>query len=169
MQVAAKKTYGEKLLDPRWQRKRLGIFERDDWKCTSCGATERTLQVHHRRYVPGGEPWDVPDADLTTLCDRCHEWESKERQHTDRWLLERIQDGAVGLQAQKLARAVALIPPSRFADWIFLTAVFAELVDQDREEEIGQILDQATILGGNPGRVRDEGAVRRLVERASNA
>lgn len=27
------KTYAEKLKDPRWQKRRLEIFERDDWTC----------------------------------------------------------------------------------------------------------------------------------------
>lgn len=29
--------YKEKLKDPRWQKKRLQIFERDDWCCQKCG------------------------------------------------------------------------------------------------------------------------------------
>ena len=27
-------TYKQKLKDPRWQKKRLKVLERDDWKCT---------------------------------------------------------------------------------------------------------------------------------------
>jgi len=31
------KTYGEKLKDPRWQKKRLGLLEKADWTCLFCG------------------------------------------------------------------------------------------------------------------------------------
>jgi len=30
--MTPKEQYSEKLKDPRWQRKRLAIFERDEWK-----------------------------------------------------------------------------------------------------------------------------------------
>lgn len=67
------KTYAEKLRDPRWQRKRLEILERDKWVCTNCGDTEQELHVHHRRYEVGKEPWEYDDSVLTTLCADCHE------------------------------------------------------------------------------------------------
>jgi hypothetical protein len=66
----AKTSYGEKLKDPRWQRKRLGILERDGWSCRICSDSETTLHVHHIEY--GGDPWDVPDNLLVTLCEHCH-------------------------------------------------------------------------------------------------
>jgi 5-methylcytosine-specific restriction endonuclease McrA len=63
-------TYQEKLKDPRWQRKRLEIFQRDNWKCTECGNDKLTLHVHHKEYE--GEPWDAPDDKLKTICETCH-------------------------------------------------------------------------------------------------
>jgi hypothetical protein len=68
----AKPTYSEKLKDPRWQKKRLEIFERDKWKCQSCGGKTNTLQVHHRYYQRGCNPWDYPDECYQTLCEQCH-------------------------------------------------------------------------------------------------
>lgn len=65
--------YAEKLKDPRWQKKRLQILERDKWKCRACGETEKTLHVHHIFYMPGVDPWDVPDGLLITFCKDCHE------------------------------------------------------------------------------------------------
>ena len=62
--------YSEKLLDPRWQRKRLGVLERADWKCECCGDSEETLHVHHLIY--SGEPWDAPLENLECLCESCH-------------------------------------------------------------------------------------------------
>jgi len=56
--------------DPRWQKKRLQILERDQWKCLACSDSQNTLHVHHFYY--DGEPWDVPDSALQTLCEQCH-------------------------------------------------------------------------------------------------
>lgn len=67
--------YAEKLKDPRWQKKRLLILERDQWTCQQCYDTESTLVVHHRRYLPDVEPWDYPENLLITLCKDCHEEE----------------------------------------------------------------------------------------------
>lgn len=66
-------SYQEKLLDPRWQRKRLEIFERDEWKCRCCGDGALTLCVHHRYYEPDCEPWESSAEALLTLCCECHE------------------------------------------------------------------------------------------------
>lgn len=68
-----KKTYKEKLLDPLWQKKRLQVLERDNWVCQYCGEKEKTLNIHHFCYNPNGNPWDVEDHALITLCCDCHE------------------------------------------------------------------------------------------------
>lgn len=65
-------TYAEQLKDPRWQRKRLIIFERDGWACVACSNTNETLHVHHKYYAKGKKPWEYPDGDLETLCSTCH-------------------------------------------------------------------------------------------------
>lgn len=72
------KTYAEKLKDPRWQRKRLEILQRDDFTCRACGAKTETLHVHHIRYFRGRNPWDYKEFYLVTLCERCHESEEDE-------------------------------------------------------------------------------------------
>lgn len=66
------KTYSEKLKDPRWQRKRLEIMERDDFSCRSCFSREKPLQVHHCYYLPKQNPWDYNSDSLITLCEECH-------------------------------------------------------------------------------------------------
>lgn len=66
-------SYAEKLKDPRWQKKRLYILERDGWACQTCGETRRNLQVHHLFYARR-DPWDYPDEAYQTLCDQCHEF-----------------------------------------------------------------------------------------------
>lgn len=70
--IGIMKTYSEKLQDPRWQRKRLEIMQKDQFKCVYCNAIDKKLNVHHRYYVSGREPWFYPDWSLVTLCDSCH-------------------------------------------------------------------------------------------------
>jgi len=70
--------YRDKLCDPRWQKLRLEVMNRDGWRCLHVGCAARQnprvmLVVHHRRYVAGREPWDYPPEDLVTLCENCHE------------------------------------------------------------------------------------------------
>ena len=65
-------TYADKIRDPRWQKKRLEIMQRDGFVCTCCGDTGSTLNVNHLRYGP--EPWEIEDKYLETLCEQCHSW-----------------------------------------------------------------------------------------------
>lgn len=67
------KAYYEKLRDPRWQKRRLDILNRDEWMCQSCYDSDSTLHVHHLAYRKGAEPWDYPDHMLLTLCEVCHD------------------------------------------------------------------------------------------------
>lgn len=67
-----KQTYAESLRDPRWQRKRLEILQRDNFTCQSCGTTEKELHVHHGYYETGLSPWEYDNDTLTTLCKNCH-------------------------------------------------------------------------------------------------
>ena len=67
-----KSTYYELLRDPRWQKKRLEVMERDEFKCTACGDSTKTLNVHHLAYRKGTMPWDYEAEKLTTLCEPCH-------------------------------------------------------------------------------------------------
>ena len=66
------KTYSQKLSDPRWQRKRLEILQRDNFSCRRCNSQTQTLHVHHVRYLRNREPWDYRDYYLVTLCKDCH-------------------------------------------------------------------------------------------------
>lgn len=70
-------TYKEKLLDPKWQKKRLEIFERDLFKCQHCEDYESTLHVHHTYYEFGKEIWDYENESLITLCESCHSEHTK--------------------------------------------------------------------------------------------
>lgn len=64
-------TYSQKLRDPRWQKKRLQILQRDGWRCKACGSSSKNLQVHHLYYAKL-DPWEYPDIVYQTLCEDCH-------------------------------------------------------------------------------------------------
>ena len=102
--------YQQKLLDPRWQKKRLAILERDEWTCQKCFDSETTLHVHHRYYAKGKDPWDYHDALLVTLCAECHEYESNMR-HKEEYLLLNIlrHKGFYAEDIHGLARALSCL------------------------------------------------------------
>jgi hypothetical protein len=70
--MATRITYKEQLLHPNWQRKRLEMLDAANFECSSCGATEKTLHVHHKRYIKGRMVWEYEQEDLAVLCDECH-------------------------------------------------------------------------------------------------
>lgn len=70
--------YSELLKDPRWQKKRLQIMDRDGWKCSLCENEDMTLNVHHLKY--SGKPWEADDSHLITLCEKCHKMEEGYKQ-----------------------------------------------------------------------------------------
>jgi hypothetical protein len=65
--------YQEKLKDPRWQKKRLEIMQRDNFSCQLCGNRHFTLHIHHKSYKKGFQPWEYEASNLITLCEICHE------------------------------------------------------------------------------------------------
>lgn len=65
--------YSERLKDPRWQRKRLEIMQRSDFKCEHCGSSISTLNVHHGYYRRGAMPWEYDNDVLHCLCENCHD------------------------------------------------------------------------------------------------
>ena len=70
--MAINNSYINKLKDPRWQKRRLEIMQRDNFTCQACYCNDKTLHVHHKYYEKGTEPWDYPDKVLVTLCEGCH-------------------------------------------------------------------------------------------------
>lgn len=65
------KNYAEKLRDPKWQKVRLEVFGRDNFRCVICGNEKLELHVHHKFY-DGRDPWDYELSALETLCKLCH-------------------------------------------------------------------------------------------------
>lgn len=84
-----KKNYSEKLKDPRWQKKRLEIMSRDDFKCKWCFNDEKTLNVHHLKYH--GDPWETPNDMLITLCEDCHQEDHEHRKGVEQELIDALK------------------------------------------------------------------------------
>ena len=76
------KEYSDLLKDPRWQKLKALAMIRDNFTCQKCGATYKTLHVHHKKYT--GRPWEAPLEDLVTLCCDCHN--EKHVKTDDEWL-----------------------------------------------------------------------------------
>lgn len=71
------RSYRTVLQDPRWQRKRLMVLQRSNWRCEWCGASDKSLEVHHGYYGKTDgklrEPWQIPSEVLWVLCSTCHD------------------------------------------------------------------------------------------------
>lgn len=85
--------YSEKLKDPRWQRKRLEVLQREDFTCETCKAIEKTLHVHHKFYETGKEPWEYPLEAFMVLCVDCHEEEESEKQYFKEMVVNVLKSG----------------------------------------------------------------------------
>jgi hypothetical protein len=73
--MSEKTNYQRKLADPRWQKRKSLIQQRDNFTCQKCADDKTEIHVHHKHYT--GEPWDAPDEDLETLCAHCHKAETE--------------------------------------------------------------------------------------------
>lgn len=87
-----KVSYSDKLKDPRWQKKRLEILQRDGFTCLACHSQSKTLHVHHCYYVGRRDPWDYPDASLLTFCEKCHGEVDDQQTSAGRWALSWEKD-----------------------------------------------------------------------------
>lgn len=94
-------SYAEKLKDPRWQKKRLEILERDNFTCLECADTKKELHVHHRYYLRNHDPWDYENDALVTLCMDCHE---------DRSLIDQRIARVLGRSSNRIL--------DKFAQWL---------------------------------------------------
>lgn len=104
MSNTTRESYGEKFRDPRWQKVRLEILNRDGWSCKHCGDKDKNLQVHHLFYVWGNDPWDYPSWSLVTLCDECHKDETEIAKQEREFLMYTIAMAASKDGSDYLAR-----------------------------------------------------------------
>ena len=94
-------SYVQLLRDPRWQKKRLEIMERDKFRCVQCDEDRETLHVHHTYYEYGKLPWEYPEHTLITFCESCHKVEEENKAHWDREIGRRLRQlGARNIQIE---------------------------------------------------------------------
>lgn len=72
--MKTKLSYSDQLKDPRWQKKRLYILQRDEFACKTCGDNTSTLHIHHKLYENSKNVWDYDNDLLITLCENCHKY-----------------------------------------------------------------------------------------------
>lgn len=112
--------YSKLLLDPRWQKKRLEILNRDEWTCKNCCNAEETLHVHHCYYEKGKKPWEYPDASLLTLCATCHQEETYDDYAMRRFLTnEMAAKGILARQFHELGCAFYKVDITPFNEYYF--------------------------------------------------
>ena len=131
-------TYSEKLKDPRWQKKRLEILNRDNWICQWCEAKDEQLHVHHRLYLKKRYPWDYPDRLLLTVCATCHAEHGAGEEAALPFVDAILEAGADAADIESLAFAFEHILPVmgpeqwRVFDHHFTNLAFAMLKDYGR-------------------------------------
>ena len=117
--------YSEKLKDPRWQKKRLEILERDDWRCQKCLDGNTTLHVHHRKYLPNSDPWDYPDHLLITLCENCHADEKEIWAKCSSAFIEQFQEKFLGHHLAAFAAGIGCLKLQSVPDVVSAAYGFA--------------------------------------------
>jgi len=114
-----------KYSDPRWQKKRLEVMQRDGFECLHCGNNKATLNVHHCFYVAGRDPWEYENECLQTLCEECH---SESRERRGKYNPEAgVPDGWWEREA---AAAMGIILEQGIHDSLII-ALYSELVQSD--------------------------------------
>ncbi len=126
------KKYSEKLKDPRWQRMRLEILNRDDFTCQICYDKESTLHVHHKLYKRGAEPWEYEPDLLVTLCEDCHEEEELELKEYEYLLIQELRRIFYADNLRELAGGFSCLKPhlNHFSSHHLATAIANALHDQ---------------------------------------
>jgi len=125
----AREEYLAKLRDPRWQKMRLQVLERDEWVCQRCFDKKSTLHVHHRWYLRGREPWEYPLEALLTLCETCHEEETILTADATSDLPQIVkQAGALGGEMHDLCGAFVTQTMLNEVDWSILVFAIKTLI-----------------------------------------
>lgn len=139
--------YLEKLKDPRWQKVRLKVMERDHFTCMSCMHSDKTLHVHHLTYEKGKEPWDYELDNFTTLCHECHEKiEAMQGDHISelsRLFKSRLKDTYIR------DRCIKLFEEAK--DLRELVTLIVDAIALGREDEVYKSLQEIVFRDTNEG------------------
>lgn len=113
------KTYRKLLLDDRWKEKAKYIRKRDNHTCQHCGRTDCRLDVHHKNYILGKNPWEIPSRYLITLCRSCHKKEHKGKKINEFYItLEEFRERGKKLKKRKFKKKGEKIWRKRKSDVI---------------------------------------------------
>ena len=63
--------YSDDIKSGKWQRLRLEVMQRDQFRCRACKC-ENNLNVHHLYYESDKHIYDYEIESLVTLCENCH-------------------------------------------------------------------------------------------------
>lgn len=102
----SEKTYWQKLQDPRWQKLRLEVMQKNNFCCESCKDDKSTLNVHHKDYIKGREPWEYGVAQLSVLCEKCHK-DLHDKIDPIRWLSTILDSNGGDLDRHKISFIIA--------------------------------------------------------------
>ena len=86
--MSKKLTFAEQIRHPNWQKRRLEIMDAAGWECENCGATDVTLNVHHKQYIKGRMYWEYERHELQCLCEDCHKDHHQDQDGLRRLLAE---------------------------------------------------------------------------------
>lgn len=130
-----KSEYFKKLKDPRWQKKRLEVFERDEWACQICFDNEATLNVHHKYYIWKADPWDYPNDALITLCEECHLNETEHLPIEEKRLNKSIRKLFLSSEIRGLSEIFENIKLYH-ADEVFISVLKHHLLNEERQRKM---------------------------------
>lgn len=139
------KEYWEKLKDPRWQRKRLEVMQSADFKCKDCNSETKSLNIHHRFYFKGRDPWEYDLAELVCLCEDCH------RDREAALLLVRARFSTLDAKTCRKYLAVCNSLNRSLGREGFLTEMVAACVKHEKEPLILKELSDINVLFDGKG------------------
>jgi hypothetical protein len=152
-------SYAEDLKDPRWQQKRLRVFEAAGFRCARCGSTVRTLHAHHKLYLKGHKPWEYEDGLLECLCELCHDAAHAEKEELE-WIVAQQPTARLPMLTDAVAAALTndqpdpALPPKARAVFRKLGAALSggdptALVDANNE--LQDLIDEYRDFRRGPG------------------
>ena len=145
--------YSESLKDPRWQKKRLEVLQRDDFSCTRCTEKEKTLIVHHCRY-DGKMAHETNTDNLITLCEECHnDHHNEQKEHEEKFLKNFYSAGFLSDDLDIIALSIEDYNPTNLPalPGQISAAIYYHLSDSDR---ITKLVDEWII--GNKKRLDEK-------------
>jgi len=88
------KKFRKSYYNTKWYEFSNKVRKRDNFQCVKCHRerNEVVLQVHHKRYIYGLEPWEYSLSDCITLCKGCHAEEHNLIEPQKGWTLISIND-----------------------------------------------------------------------------